>query len=114
MDQAKQDNPRRENLHFLIDLVIIAIKSLKSWRCGLMKWHETIQKDFADMIQQKVWQNTSKSLMPLKQRCITFKWVLKLNGSGVHCAKFVACSSSQVLSVNFSKTNLSFVNDIVF
>ena len=78
----------------------------KTWRKG----QEAIQK----MEKWQVWRKVLKTLMPPNYRSIKNKWVFKIKCNSVNQIYLVACGSSQVYRVKFSKNYSPIVNDITF
>ena len=65
------------------------------------------------MMKQKIWHKTSKHLMRPNYKCIKCKLLFKIKYNSIRHAWLIACASSSVLWINFSKNFLPVMNDIM-
>ncbi len=66
------------------------------------------------MTNQGMWQKVQHSIIPKGQRCIKSKWVFKIKRNSVFHACLVACSYSQIPSINFTKNYTPVMNDVTW
>ena len=67
-----------------------------------------------DMIRRGVWRKVKRSSVPSERRVIGNRWVFKLKGNGVYCARLVGLGYAQIPGVDHQDNFSPVLVDVTF